>query len=148
MVVQGGLGNVGYHAAKALQDRSTVIVGVAEREGAIFAPDGLDVDAVVARRRETGSLLNHPDAETFENPDACLGFDCDILVSAALEGQIHRDNARHLHARIIAKGANGPVTPEGDAILLERGVLVIPDVYCNAGGLLSPTSSGSRTSTT
>jgi glutamate dehydrogenase (NAD(P)+) len=134
-VVVQGLGNVGYHAAKTLQDRGAVIVGVAEREGAIFAPGGLDVDEVIARRAETGSLLHHPATETFDNPEACFGFDCDILVPAALEGQIHERNAGQIRARIIAEGANGPVTPEAQAILLERGVLVIPDIYCNAGGV-------------
>jgi glutamate dehydrogenase (NAD(P)+) len=134
-VVVQGLGNVGYHAATTLGERGAVVVGVAEREGALYAPDGLDIEEVVRRRKQTGSLLNHPGAQTFPSPDACFGFDCDILIPAALEGQIHQRNASQIRARIIAEGANGPVTPEAEAQLLERGVLIIPDIYCNAGGV-------------
>jgi len=134
-VVVQGLGNVGYHAARTLQERGATIVGVAEREGAILRPDGLDVDEVLAWRRETGSLLGHPGTESFDRPEACFGFDCDILVPAALEGQIHQGNAGQIRARIIAEGANGPVTTEAEKVLLEKGVLIIPDIYCNAGGV-------------
>jgi len=134
-VVVQGLGNVGYHAAHTLQERGAVIVGVAEREGAILAADGLDVDAVVARRRETGTLLEHPGVKSFERPEACFGFDCDVLIPAALEGVIHEGNAGQIRARIIAEGANGPVTPEAEQVLLDKGALIIPDIYCNAGGV-------------
>jgi glutamate dehydrogenase (NAD(P)+) len=134
-VVVQGLGNVGYHAAKSLQERGAVIVGVAEREGAVFAPDGLDVDALVESRRATGSLGRPPGSQSFDDPKACFGFDCEILVPAALEAQIHAGNAGVVRARIIAEGANGPVTPEAERILLDRGVLIVPDIYCNAGGV-------------
>lgn len=129
------LGNVGYHAAKTLQDSGAVIVGIAEREGAIYAKNGLDVDAVVAQRQERGSLLDYPGAQSFGDPSALFGFDCDVLVPAALEGQIHRGNAGQVRAKIIAEAANGPVTLEADHTLNERGVLLIPDVYANAGGV-------------
>jgi glutamate dehydrogenase (NAD(P)+) len=129
------LGNVGYHAAKTLQDSGAIIVGIAEREGAIYRRDGLDVDEVVATRREHGTLLQHPDVQRFEQPSALFSLDCDILIPAALEAQIHAGNAADVRAKIIAEGANGPVTREADTILNERGVLVIPDVYANAGGV-------------
>ena len=105
------LGNVGYHAAKTLQDSGAIIVGIAEREGTIYRRDGLDVDEVMATRREHGTLLEHPDVQRFDQPSALFSLDSDILVPAALEGQIHAGNAADVRAKIIAEGANGPVTP-------------------------------------
>jgi glutamate dehydrogenase (NAD(P)+) len=134
-VVVQALGNVGYNAAKALQDSGAIIVGVAEREGAVYNAAGLDVDAVMAHRKERGGLLDYAGAQSYSDPGACFAFDCDVLVPAALEGQIHKGNAATIRAKIVAEGANGPVTPQGEAILRERGTLVIPDIYCNAGGV-------------
>jgi glutamate dehydrogenase (NAD(P)+) len=134
-IVVQALGNVGYHAAKTLSESGAVIVGVAEREGALFAPDGLDVDSVVQHRNAAGSLAGYTGARYFDEPSACFGFDCDVLVPAALEAQIHERNARDIRAKIVAEGANGPVTPEGERILADRSVLIIPDIYCNAGGV-------------
>ncbi|MGD8862123.1 MAG: Glu/Leu/Phe/Val dehydrogenase [Myxococcales bacterium] len=129
------LGNVGYHAAHCLQEAGAVIVGLAEREGAIHDPGGLDVDAVVARRAEAGSILEVDCADHFGDPAAVFGLDCDILIPAALEGQIHEGNAGEVRAPMVVEGANGPVTPGGERILNERGVLLIPDIYANAGGV-------------
>ena len=129
------LGNVGYHAAKTLQEHGAIIVGIAEREGAIYARDGLDVDDVVRVRRERGSMLEYPGVEVFEEPSAVFSFDCDVLVPAALENQIHADNAPSIRAKVVAEAANGPVTADGERILRERGVHIIPDVYANAGGV-------------
>ncbi len=129
-----GLGNVGYHAARSLQDCGARIVGIAEREGAIYREDGLDVEAVKRLREEQGSLLGFPGAQPYPHFSAVFGFDCDILVPAALEGQIREDNVETIKAKIIAEGANGPVTVEAESALRSKGILIIPDIYCNAGG--------------
>jgi glutamate dehydrogenase (NAD(P)+) len=134
-VVVQGLGNVGYHAAKFLEEGGAIIVGIAEREGAIHNPGGLDLEKVVAHRKATGSCLNYPGATNIAPSLAALELDCDILVPAALERQITADNAPKIKAKIIAEGANGPTTNEADAILQQRGALVLPDLYLNAGGV-------------
>ena len=134
-VVVQGLGNVGYHAAKFLEEGGAIIVGIAEREGAIHNPKGLDLEKVVAHRKATGSCLNYPGATNISPSLAALELDCDILVPAALERQITADNAPRIKAKIIAEGANGPTTNEADAILQQRGALVLPDLYLNAGGV-------------
>ncbi|HEX9755826.1 MAG TPA: Glu/Leu/Phe/Val dehydrogenase [Gemmatimonadales bacterium] len=134
-VVVQGLGNVGYHAAKFLAEGGAVLVGLAEREGAIHHPDGLDLEAVMAHRRGTGSILHFPGATDLPTSLSGLELPCDILVPAALERQITGENAGRIQSRIVAEGANGPVTPEGDEVLLQRGVLIIPDIYINAGGV-------------
>jgi len=135
-VVVQGLGNVGSHAAEFLQDGGATIVGVAEHDGALWAPDGLDIRALLSHRRETGSIRNFPGAETLDDRDAWLAFDCDILVPAALENQIRMDNVAQVKARIIAEGANGPTTSEASEALNARGVLILPDTYLNAGGVV------------
>ncbi|WP_456425229.1 Glu/Leu/Phe/Val family dehydrogenase [Rhodocaloribacter sp.] len=134
-VVVQGLGNVGYHAARFMQEGGATIVGLAEYEGAIYNPDGLDVEAVVAHRKETGSILDFPGAQNLERSADALELPCDILIPAALEGQITADNALCIQAKVIGEAANGPVTAAADAILLEKNVLIIPDVYLNAGGV-------------
>ncbi len=135
-VVVQGLGNVGYHAAKFLQHQGrAVIVGLAEIEGAIANPRGLDIDAVLEHRRTTGSILNYPRAQNLPDSAAGLELDCDILVPAALENQITASNAGRIQARIIAEAANGPIDTVGEKILMARGCLIIPDVYLNAGGV-------------
>jgi glutamate dehydrogenase (NAD(P)+) len=134
-VVVQGLGNVGYHTAKFCQEGGAVIVGLAERDGAIVRPEGLDVDAVVRHQRETGSIVNFPGAQTLTPTALALELDCDILIPAALEKQITADNAPRIRARIVAEAANGPTTAEAEKILLDRGVLIIPDIYLNAGGV-------------
>jgi glutamate dehydrogenase (NAD(P)+) len=133
-VVVQGLGNVGYHAAKFLQEGGAVLVGVAEYEGAIASPKGLDLDRVVKHRRDTGSILDFPGASNLPK-EAALELECDILVPAALEKQITLENVSRVKAKIIAEAANGPVTDEADAALRARGVLILPDVYLNAGGV-------------
>jgi glutamate dehydrogenase (NAD(P)+) len=134
-VVVQGMGNVGFYAAKFLQEGGCTIVGLAEYEGAIYNPKGLDVEAVFKHRKETRSILNFPGAQNILKTTEALELDCDILVPAALEKQIHADNAGNIKAKIIAEGANGPTTPEAEEILLKKGVMVIPDMYANAGGV-------------
>ncbi|MFT4603875.1 MAG: glutamate dehydrogenase (NAD(P)+) [Rhodothermales bacterium] len=133
-VVQG-LGNVGYHAALYLQEGGATIVGLAEYEGAIHNPAGLDVKDVVRHRKATGSILDYPGATNIATSREALELPCHILVPAALEAQITTDNASKIQARLIGEGANGPVTADADAILLEMGCLILPDVYLNAGGV-------------
>ncbi|MBE0618812.1 MAG: Glu/Leu/Phe/Val dehydrogenase, partial [Proteobacteria bacterium] len=134
-VVVQGLGNVGYHAAKFLQEGGAVLVGLAEYEGAVHSPQGLDLERVVTHRRETGSILGFPGAESLQPSAAALELPCDILVPAALENQITKENAPRIRAKIVAEGANGPTTTEAEALLRARGVLILPDVYLNAGGV-------------
>jgi len=134
-VVVQGLGNVGYHAAKFLEEGGAIIVGIAEREGAIHNPKGLDLEKVVAHRKATGSCLHYPGATNISPSLAALELDCEILVPAALERQITAENAPKIKAKIIAEGANGPTTNEADTILQQRGALVLPDLYLNAGGV-------------
>ncbi|WP_154640175.1 Glu/Leu/Phe/Val dehydrogenase [Lewinella sp. W8] len=137
MVVQG-LGNVGAHTATISQDEGGVkIIGVSEVEGAIYSKDGFDIHEVMRHRQEHGSILSFPGVQTFGKEDrrAVMEFECDILVPAALENQIDRDNAPNVKAKIIAEAANGPVTADGAEILAKKGVVVIPDIYLNAGGV-------------
>ncbi len=134
-VVVQGLGNVGYHAAKFLQEAGALLVAVAEYDGAIYNPDGLDVDEVQQHRRETGTILNFPGARNFARNTDALEYECDILIPAALERQITEENAPRIRAKIIAEAANGPTTIEAEQMLLERGVMIIPDLYLNAGGV-------------
>jgi len=134
-VVVQGLGNVGYSAARFLQEAGAVLVGLAEYEGAIANADGLDVDAVVRHRKETGRITGFPGAKDLPSTAAALELDCDILVPAALENVITSENATRIRAKCVAEGANGPTTADAEEILRARGVLVIPDIYLNAGGV-------------
>jgi len=135
-VVVQGLGNVGYHAALFLQEYGAVIVGLLEFEGAIHNPNGLDVPSVVKHRSESGSILNYPGATNIQNSAEGLELDCDILVPAALENQITAENAPRIKAKMIVEGANGPTTSRASELLSEKGVLILPDHYANAGGVL------------
>jgi glutamate dehydrogenase (NAD(P)+) len=133
-VVQG-LGNVGYHAAKYLEEAGAVLVGVVEYEGAVSAPHGMKLEELFEHRKASGSVLDFPGAQNLPERNAGLELECDILVPAALERQITADNAPRLRTKIVAEAANGPTTSEADEILRQRGVLVIPDTFLNAGGV-------------
>jgi len=135
-VVVQGLGNVGYHAAKFLQEAGAVLVGLSEYEGAIARPAGLDIEQVMAHRRERKTILGFAGATDLPSSEAGLEVDCDILVPAALERVITADNAPRIKAKIIAEGANGPTTVEAEDVLLQRGVLILPDLWLNAGGVI------------
>jgi glutamate dehydrogenase (NAD(P)+) len=134
LVVQG-LGNVGYHAAKFCREQGAIIVGLAEREGAIYNPKGLDEDEVLNFRKRTGSLLGFPGSTDILRSADALELECDVLVPAALEDVLTSENAARIKAKIILEGANGPTTPKADEVFRKKGILVIPDVYANAGGV-------------
>jgi len=134
-VVVQGLGNVGYWAAKFFQEEGAIIVGIAEYHGAIYNKNGMDVDDVRKHINVTGSILDYPKAKNLSKRKDALTMDCDILIPAALEQQITEKNAPEIKAKIIAEGANGPTTPEAEEILLKKGVMVLPDLFLNAGGV-------------
>jgi len=135
-VIVQGLGNVGYWAAYLMQNEGGAnIVGLAEREGGIYDVNGLNVEEVFKHRKETGSILNFKKAKNFKTPKEVLELECDILVPAALENQITIENAKNIHAKIIVEGANGPVTAEAEEVLLKKGILILADMYANAGGV-------------
>jgi glutamate dehydrogenase (NAD(P)+) len=134
-VVVQGLGNVGYHAAKFCREGGATIVGVAEREGAIARAEGLHEDEIAEHRKRTGSILKFRGATDLPSTAAALEMECDVLIPAALEGVFTADNAPRVKAKIVLEGANGPTTPAADPIFREKGILVIPDIYANAGGV-------------
>lgn len=134
-IIVQGLGNVGFFSAKFCHDGGGLIVGIAEKEGGIYNPKGLDVEKVFNHRKESGSILNFPGAKSFKNTMEVLEMECDVLIPAALENQITKDNAPRIKAKVIAEGANGPVTKDAEAILNKKGVMLIPDLYLNAGGV-------------
>ena len=134
-VIVQGLGNVGYHAAKFFQDNGAILVGLAEYEGGIYNAAGLNLYDVVDHRKSTGSILNYPGATNFKNSAETMEQACDILIPSALENVINATNADRIQAKIIGEGANGPLTPEADEILGAKGIMVIPDMYLNAGGV-------------
>ncbi|TRZ74930.1 MAG: Glu/Leu/Phe/Val dehydrogenase [Chitinophagaceae bacterium] len=134
-VIVQGLGNVGYYSAKFFREHGAIVVAIAEFEGAIFNEAGLNEEEVFQHRKKTGSILNFPGAKNIEKSAEALELECDILIPAALENVIDGTNAPRIKAKIIGEAANGPLTPEADDILAAKGVLVIPDMYLNAGGV-------------
>lgn len=135
-VVVQGLGNVGYHVAKFLQEEDGArITGIIERDGALVSDSGLDVEAVRNWIAEYGGITGYPDATFVADGAAVLEQDCDILIPAALEGVINLDNAAKVKAPLIIEAANGPITAGADDILREKGCVIIPDMYANAGGV-------------
>ena len=135
-VIVQGLGNVGYHAAKFLQEEDgAIITGIIERDGALVDEGGLDVEKVYQWIAEHGGVKGFPDGEYVENGSVVLENDCDILIPAALEGTLNLDNAARIKAPLIIEAANGPVTAGADEILRNKGAVIIPDMYANAGGV-------------
>ena len=130
-----GLGNVGYHSAKFFQDAGAKIVGLSEHDGGVWSDEGLNVDAVFEFRKKTGTILNYPGSNNFEKKEDLLEMECDILIPAALENVVNAENAANVKAKIIGEAANGPLTPDADEILNKKGILVVPDMYLNAGGV-------------
>jgi glutamate dehydrogenase (NAD(P)+) len=134
-VVVQGLGNVGYHSAKFFREAGAKVIALAEFEGAIMNPAGLNEDEVFAHRKKTGSILNFPGATNLAKNSDALELECDILIPAALENVINGENAPRIKAKIIGEAANGPCTPEADEIFIQKGILCVPDMYLNAGGV-------------
>lgn len=134
-VIVQGLGNVGFHAAKHLYDAGALITGIAEVHGGIYDERGFDPAKVYQYIKETGSIVNYPGGKFISNSAGMLEMECDILIPAALENQIRTDNAPNIKAKIVGEAANGPLSGEADAILDKRRILVIPDIYLNAGGV-------------
>ena len=135
-IIVPGLGKVGIHAALSAIERDAVIVGVSVSDGALYDEGGLDVEAVLRHRTETGSLRGFPEARYLADPDAILEEACDVLIPSALEHQITKENALRIKAKIIVEAANGPVDPEADNLLRDAGCVVLPDIYANAGGVV------------
>lgn len=134
-VIVQGLGNVGYHAAKFFYEAGALIVGLAEYEGGVYNENGIDLEKLVAHRKATGSILGFEGVTDYANGFDVIELACDILIPAALENVINSGNAARIQAKIIGEGANGPLTPEADEILNAKGVIVMPDMYLNAGGV-------------
>lgn len=135
-VIVQGFGNVGYHAAKFLSEAGATVIGIIEWDGAVVNPKGLDIEALNKHRMAKGSITGFAGGKTIKDGNSVLEHDCDILVPAALESQIYKENAPRIKAKIIAEGANGPVTAAAEEILIKKGVFVMPDMYVNAGGVV------------
>ncbi len=133
-VVQG-LGNVGYHAAKNMVDAGAIMVGVAEIDGSIYSESGIELDKLMDYKKETGGVSGFEGTQTLKDSSSVLETECDILIPAALENQLNEKNAKRIKAKIIGEAANGPTTSEAHEIIKNRGALIIPDNYLNAGGV-------------
>ncbi|MFZ3033109.1 MAG: Glu/Leu/Phe/Val dehydrogenase [Parvibaculum sp.] len=129
-----GYGNVGAVAARKFKEAGSIIVAVSDSQGGIFEEGGLDLDEVDAYRREHGTVVGMPETRSITNADL-LTVDCDILIPAALGGQITKDNADEIKAKLIVEAANEPTTPDADLILLQKGIVILPDILANAGGV-------------
>jgi glutamate dehydrogenase (NAD(P)+) len=130
-----GFGNVGRHLARMLAEEGAIVVGVSDSSGGLYTAKGLDLPLVLAHKAEHGTLAGFAGADAITNEEL-LAVECDVLAPCALEQVIRSDNADQVKARIVCEGANGPVTPAADEILEDRGVLVLPDVLANAGGVV------------
>ncbi|MGR4065272.1 MAG: Glu/Leu/Phe/Val family dehydrogenase [Vulcanimicrobiaceae bacterium] len=129
-----GFGNAGMYAAELMSERGYTIVAVSDSRGGVANPKGLDVRKIMAHKEETGSVVGFSGADAITNKEL-LEYDCEVLVPAALEKVITRENAPRIKAKIVAEAANGPTLPEADAILHDRGIMVLPDILANAGGV-------------
>ncbi len=130
-----GYGNVGYHAARLLHEIGCKIIAVSDSKGGIYNQNGLDPNKVLEYKTNTGSVVDYPNSNVITN-EQLLELECDILIPAALENQITKNNADKIRAKIVAEGANGPTTPEADEILFKKGIFVIPDILANSGGVI------------
>jgi glutamate dehydrogenase (NAD(P)+) len=129
-----GFGNAGSIAARLIRDEGATVIAVSDTGGGILNRDGLDIDRVIGWKKEHGTVAGFPGSKPISN-DQLLEVKCDVLIPAALENQISAANAGAVKAKIVAEAANGPTTPEADAILHDKGVFIIPDILCNAGGV-------------
>ena len=134
-VIVQGLGNVGYHAAKFFREGGAKLICLAEHDGAVYNDNGLNEEEVFQYKKKTGSIKDFPGSKFIATSAEALELECDILIPAALENVINGENAPRVKAKIIGEGANGPLTPEADEVFVQKGVLVVPDMYLNAGGV-------------
>jgi glutamate dehydrogenase (NAD(P)+) len=135
-VVIQGFGNVGYYASRFLSEQDDCrIIAVGEHDGAVFNPKGLEIAKLFRHRKRTGTIVGFPGARSITDPRAVLETECDILIPAAIENQITLSNVDRIRTKVLAEAANGPVTPQASEKLLKEGVLIIPDIYLNAGGV-------------
>lgn len=134
-VVVQGFGNAGQHIARLFHGARAKIVAVSDSRGAVHDPNGLDLDALLAAKAEGRSVVEAAHGATVISAEELIGIECDILAPSAMEDMIHKDNAASVRARVVLELANGPVTPEADLILAEKGVIVLPDILANAGGV-------------
>lgn len=134
-VIVQGLGNVGFHAAKFFREGGAKVICIAEHDGAVYNADGINETDLFEHKKQTGSVRNFAGAKTIATSNEALELECDILIPAALENVINGENAPRIKAKIIGEAANGPLTPEADEIFAAKGVLVVPDMYLNAGGV-------------
>lgn len=132
-IVQG-FGNVGYWAAHFMHKNGAILIGVQDATGTLYNPEGIDPEGLLRYQTENNTIMGYKNMEEYES-DKFFGIDCDIIIPAALGNQITEDNAATVKAKVIAEGANGPVDTEGEIILLEKGVDIIPDILCNSGGV-------------
>jgi len=133
-VVVQGFGNAGSITAQLLHALGLKVIAVNDSTGGVYNKRGLDIPMLIHFKESTGRVSGFPDSEPIA-PAEMLALDCDILVPAALESALHEENAPRVKARIVAEAANGPLTPAADAILEDKGVFIIPDILCNAGGV-------------
>jgi glutamate dehydrogenase/leucine dehydrogenase len=133
-VVVQGFGNAGSVAAHILDTNQAYVIAVSDSKGCIYNRDGLDIPKLMLHKERTRSVVGFPASESI-TPEQMLSLECDILIPAALENAVDGENAPSIHAKIIAEAANGPLTPEADRILEGKGVFIIPDILCNAGGV-------------
>ena len=135
-VVIQGMGNVGSFTGTIMQAEGGIkVIAVAEYEGSIYDPKGIDVEKLIKFRKETGSLIRFPGRKDLGSRTAALELECDILIPAALENQITKENCKKIKAKIIGEAANGPVSADAEEQLIKKGVLIVPDMYLNAGGV-------------
>ena len=133
-VVVQGFGNAGSIAAQLMGLEGSTVIAVSDSQGGIHNEQGLDIERVISWKQEHGTVVGFPGSKTVTNQEI-LEIPCDVLIPAALENQITAKNAGRIQAKIVAEAANGPTTPEADATLYERGIFLIPDILCNAGGV-------------
>jgi glutamate dehydrogenase (NAD(P)+) len=134
-VVVQGLGNVGYHSAKFFREAGAKVICIAEFEGAVYNADGINEEELFQYRKKNGTIVGFPGSKTLAKNTDALELECDVLVPAALENVINAGNADNVKAKIIAEAANGPCTPEADEVFQRKGILCVPDMYLNAGGV-------------
>ena len=135
-IIVQGFGNVGYWACRFFEQNGAKVIGVIEKDAAVYNESGLSIESLLAYRTKTGGFVGYPDAKVIEkNPHELMEYDCNILIPAALEQQIHSGNCHKIRAKLIGEAANGPITPAAHEYLVKKNVCIIPDALLNAGGV-------------